>query len=61
MLIILIFTPTVMFLSIYMLYGLSYLPIIYMISQMFRTMSSLYSFLTYMFVIFCEYTDFFLL
>ncbi|XP_055305939.1 phospholipid-transporting ATPase ABCA1 isoform X3 [Sitodiplosis mosellana] len=42
----------VMFLSIYMLYGLTYLPIIYMVSQMFRTMSSLYSFLTYMFVIF---------
>lgn len=49
------FAFAVMFLSIYMLYGLSYLPIIYILSQMFRTMSSLYSFLTYMFVIFCKY------
>lgn len=46
-----------MFLSIYLMYGLSYLPIIYILSQMFRTMSSLYSFLTYMFVIFCKYIN----
>lgn len=44
----------VMFFAIYLLYGLAYLPIIYMVSQMFRTMSSIYSFLTYMFVIFCK-------
>lgn len=45
----------VMFGAIYLLYGLAYLPIIYMISQLFRTMSSIYSFLTYLFVIFCKY------
>lgn len=51
------FSPfAVMFLSIYLMYGLSYLPIIYILSQMFLTMSSLYSFLTYMFVIFCKYS-----
>lgn len=49
------FTILVMFGAIYLLYGLAYLPIIYMISQMFCTMSSIYSFLTYLFVIFCKY------
>lgn len=44
-----------MFFAIYLLYGLAYLPIIYMVSQMFCTMSSIYSFLTYVFVIFCKY------
>lgn len=50
-----LFDATVMFFAIYLLYGLAYLPIIYMVCQMFRTMSSIYSFLTYMFVIFCKY------
>lgn len=44
----------VMFFSIYLMYGLAYLPIIYVISQTFCTMSSVYSFLTYMFVVFCK-------
>lgn len=45
----------VMFFAIYLMYGLAYLPLIYVISQTFCTMSSVYSFLTYNWVVFCEF------
>lgn len=48
------FQSAAMFFLIYLFYGVAYLPIIYMVSQVFSTMSSIYSFLTYIFVIFCK-------